>query len=43
MVLIECDTIRTYCTAGLVLDGGRARYYPDIAEAVEAHERNLAA
>jgi len=43
MVSHSINTIRTYCTAGLVLDGGRARYYPDIAEAVEAHERNLAA
>jgi capsular polysaccharide transport system ATP-binding protein len=43
MVSHSINTIRTYCTAGLVLDGGRARYYPDIAEAVAAHERNMAA
>jgi capsular polysaccharide transport system ATP-binding protein len=43
MVSHSINTIRTYCTSGLVLDGGRATYYPDIAEAVEAHARNLAA
>ena len=43
MVSHSINTIRTYCTSGLVLDGGRATYYPDIAEAVGAHERNMAA
>jgi capsular polysaccharide transport system ATP-binding protein len=43
MVSHSINTIRTYCTAGLVLDAGRATYYPDVAEAVEAHERNMAA
>ena len=43
MVSHSINTIRTYCTSGLVLDGGRATYYPDVAEAVEAHERNMAA
>jgi capsular polysaccharide transport system ATP-binding protein len=43
MVSHSINTIRTYCTSGLVLDGGRATFYPDIAEAVEAHARNLAA
>ena len=43
MVSHSINTIRTYCTAGLVLDGGRATYYPDVAEAVEVHERNMAA
>jgi capsular polysaccharide transport system ATP-binding protein len=43
MVSHSINTIRTYCSAGLVLDGGRASYYPDIAEAVAAHERNMAA
>ena len=43
MVSHSINTIRTYCTSGLVLDGGRASYYPDIAEAVAAHERNMAA
>jgi capsular polysaccharide transport system ATP-binding protein len=43
MVSHSINTIRTYCTSGLVLDGGRASFYPDIAEAVEVHERNMAA
>jgi capsular polysaccharide transport system ATP-binding protein len=43
MVSHSINTIRTYCTSGLVLDAGRAAFYPDIAEAVDAHERNLAA
>jgi capsular polysaccharide transport system ATP-binding protein len=43
MVSHSINTLRTYCTAGLVLDGGRASYYPDIAEAVAAYERSMAA
>jgi len=43
MVSHSINTLRTYCTAGLVLEAGRASYYPDIAEAVAAHERNMAA
>ena len=43
MVSHSINTIRTYCTSGLVLDGGRASYYPDIADAVAAHESNMAA
>ncbi len=43
MVSHSINTLRTYCTAGLVLEGGHATYYPDIAEAVAVHERNLAA
>lgn len=42
MVSHSTNTIRTYCTSGLVLDGGRATWYPDIAEAVDVHERNMA-
>ena len=45
MVSHSINTIRTYCTSGLVLDGGRATYYPDIAEAVDGpraqHGRRL--
>ena len=43
MVSHSINTIRTYCTSGLVLDGGRATFYPDIADAVDAHESNMAA
>ena len=42
MVSHSINTIRTYCTAGLVLEGGVASFYPDVADAVAAHERNMA-
>lgn len=35
-------TIRSYCTAGVVLEGGRARYFADVEEAIAVHEANLA-
>ncbi len=35
-------TIRSYCTSGLVLEGGRARYFPDVEEAIAVHEANMA-
>ena len=34
-------TIRSYCTSGLVIEKGRARYYEDIEEAIAAHEANM--
>jgi capsular polysaccharide transport system ATP-binding protein len=34
-------TIRSYCTAGVVLEGGRARYFADVNEAIAVHEANL--
>ncbi len=43
MVSHSINTIRTYCTSGLVLEGGQAHFFPDIAEAVELHRRNMAA
>jgi len=43
MVSHSISTIRTYCTSGLVLEGGRATFYEDVADAVEAHQRNMAA
>ena len=33
------DVIRSYCTAGLVLEGGRARYFEDVEAAIAVHER----
>jgi capsular polysaccharide transport system ATP-binding protein len=36
-------TIRSYCTSGLVLEHGRARYYADLEEAIAVHEANMAA
>jgi capsular polysaccharide transport system ATP-binding protein len=43
MVSHSINTIRTYCTSGLVLEGGQASFYPDVADAVSAHEQNMAA
>jgi capsular polysaccharide transport system ATP-binding protein len=43
MVSHSTNTIRSYCTSGLVLEGGRARYFADVDEAVAVHERNMAA
>jgi capsular polysaccharide transport system ATP-binding protein len=42
MVSHSVRTIRSYCEAGLVLEGGRARYFPDVEEAIAVHEANLA-
>jgi capsular polysaccharide transport system ATP-binding protein len=43
MVSHSINTIRSYCESGLVLEGGRARYYPDVRDAVEAHKANMEA
>ena len=44
MIVSHSDrTIREYCTSALVLEGGRAVYYDDVARALAAHERNMAA
>ena len=37
------ETIRSYCTSGLVLERGRVRYFDDVEEAIDVHERNMAA
>jgi capsular polysaccharide transport system ATP-binding protein len=36
------ETIRSYCTSGLVLEHGRVRYFEEIEAAIEVHERNMA-
>lgn len=36
------STIRSYCNAGVVLEGGRARYFANVEEAIAVHEANLA-
>jgi capsular polysaccharide transport system ATP-binding protein len=41
MVSHSINTIRTYCTSGLVLEGGHASFFPDVADAVAQHERNM--
>jgi capsular polysaccharide transport system ATP-binding protein len=43
MVSHSTSTIRSYCTSGLVLEGGRAIYYADVDAAIAAHEANMAA
>lgn len=43
MVSHSAVTIRGYCSAGLVLEGGTARYFPDVEEAIAVHERNMTA
>jgi capsular polysaccharide transport system ATP-binding protein len=37
------ETIRSYCTSGLVLERGQAIYFEDVEEAIAVHERNMAA
>lgn len=41
MVSHSASTIRGYCTSGLVLEGGQARYFEDVQEAIAVHERNM--
>lgn len=41
MVSHSVNTIRSYCTSGLVLEGGQARYFEDVNEAIACHERNM--
>jgi capsular polysaccharide transport system ATP-binding protein len=36
------ETIRSYCTSGIVLERGRVRYFDDVEAAIEEHERNMA-
>jgi len=43
MVSHSVNTIRSYCTSGLVLEKGRATYYDNVQAAIAAHERNMAA
>lgn len=43
MVSHSTGTIRSYCSSGLVLEGGRVRYFEDVEDAIAAHEANMAA
>lgn len=36
------STLQSYCTSGAVLENGRLTYYPDLAEAIDRHNRNMA-
>lgn len=41
MVSHNTGTIRSYCTCGLVIEGGRAEYFDDIGAAIARHEANM--
>lgn len=41
MVSHSTGTIRGYCASGLVLEGGTARYFEDVNEAIDHHEANM--
>ena len=41
MVSHSTNTIRNYCTSGLVLEQGRVRYFADVEEAIAVHEANM--
>jgi capsular polysaccharide transport system ATP-binding protein len=43
MVSHSTSTIRKYCDAGLVIEGGTAHYYTDVRDAIAAHEANMEA
>ena len=36
------ETIRSYCSSGIVLEKGRVRYFEDVEEAIAVHEHNMA-
>jgi len=42
MVSHSINTIRSYCTSGLVLENGQVRWFPDVNEAIAVHEANMA-
>lgn len=41
MVSHQMQTLRDYCTCGIVLDQGRATYFDDIEMAIDQHETNM--
>ena len=41
MVNHSMGQLRKFCESGLVLENGSARFYDDLDEAIEVHERNL--
>lgn len=43
LVSHEMRQVRDYCTAGLVLEGGRLRYFDDVEEAIAAHRAVMSA
>jgi capsular polysaccharide transport system ATP-binding protein len=43
MVSHSTETIRSYCSSGMVIEAGRALYFDDVEEAIALHEANMAA
>lgn len=41
MISHNPDTLRQFCQAGLVLEGGRLTHHADIEQAIAAHDANL--
>jgi capsular polysaccharide transport system ATP-binding protein len=43
-ILVNHDLwqLRKFCDAGLVLEGGKVRYYDDLEEAIAQHQENMA-
>ncbi len=41
MVNHSMDQIRQFCNAGVVLENGKARYFEDLEEAIDLHEKIL--
>ena len=42
MVSHSVNTIRSYCTSGMVVEAGRVRYFDDVEAAIATHEANMA-
>lgn len=41
MVSHSPNTLREYCSSGIVLEAGKAAYFEDLEEAIRTHERNM--
>lgn len=41
MVSHSPNTLREYCSSGIVLEAGQAAYFEDLEEAIHTHERNM--
>lgn len=42
LVTHNMGEVREYCDAGLVMENGKLNYYPDLEEAIEVHQANMA-
>lgn len=41
MVSHSVKSLKEYCTAGIVLEDGKLRYFPNIDDAIELHDENM--